>query len=213
MNGYFITNKKRLGFIKTYEINGDSIRLNLDSKKKPSLLKNNVANRIKINEKMDAQIQEAYNYTKKIFFAQIAAYPISLASWVEILDSYAFIVAVAMVGMGILVYYGLDFLDAKKNYDFFKKRSELNNALEQYPNLLEGIKEKTINMLINQPKEEEIFNYNSVDKLTYWELKKILANLKLAKILNLEYAEEQKQPIREEAYTRNRLNRKVIPFK
>ena len=94
-----------------------------------------------------------------------------------------------------------------------KKRSELNNALEQYPNLLEGIKEKTINMLINQPKEEEIFNYNSVDKLTYWELKKILANLKLAKILNLEYAEEQKQPIREEAYTRNRLNRKVIPFK
>ncbi len=84
--------------------------------------------------------------------------------------------------------------------------------MEKDPNLLEGIKEKTKEMLVKQPKEEQIFNYNSIDRLTYLELRKILLNLKIARKLNFEYAESQNQYIQEEAIKRNRENRKIVPF-
>ncbi len=93
-------------------------------------------------------------------------------------------------------------MDAKKNRDFYLQETKLNDKLGTDPNLLNGIKGKTQEMLINQPKEEPIFNYNSVDKLTYLEFKKILMNLRISNQLNFDYDESQKTIVQQEAYTR-----------
>lgn len=161
---------------------------------------------------MDRQIKKAYSYTKyrAILFAVLAL--INLPFWSFLPTFGGMDIIVSIISFIALFGFVYDFLDAKKNYNFYKNKNELNNTLETNPNLLEGIKEKTKEMLVNQPKEEQIFNYNSIDRLTYLELKQILLNLKMARKLNFEYAKSQNQFIQEEAIRRNRENEKIVSF-
>lgn len=201
MKNYYLTKEKNADFIKNYEIKEDTIEIQLPLKK-TLLLKNTHKNRTKINEKMDDQIRQAYSYVKyrAIFFVVLTLITIPfLVGPFSITNCITMIADVVAISI-----FGHYFLDAKKNYNFYKNRNELNSTLETDPNLLEGIKEKTKEMLVNQPTEEQIFNYNSIDRLTYLELRQILLNLKLAKKLNFEYVKSQNQYIQEEAIRRNR---------
>lgn len=49
-------------------------------------------------------------------------------------------------------------------------------------------------MLKKQPEEEPMFNYNSIDKLSYRELKIILENLRAIRNFNFEYASDNETP-------------------
>ncbi len=210
MKDYYLSNKESADYITTYDIKEDTIQLHLASKKKPLLLKNTHENRKKICQKMDNQIEKGYRYSKYRIIIVIILFCLNLSGCIEFPSLFFLITFIGNII--IIPYFGYGFLDAKKNYNFYKNRNELNSQLEKDPNLLEGIKEKTKEMLVNQPKEEQIFNYNSIDRLTYLELRKILLNLKLARSLNFEYVESQNQFIQEEAIRRNRANKKIVPF-
>ncbi len=91
---------------------------------------------------------------------------------------------VSFLNISIMIYSKLDIKDIKKNKLFVNNEELLSDNTKVNERTLTNVSSKTKELVASTPLERPIFTLNSIDKISYRDLKQILTNIKLEEQLN-----------------------------
>lgn len=82
-------------------------------------------------------------------------------------------------------------IDYKKNKKFFEIEKELNTNVKKHDNMLVNTSQRTRRIVKKSSEGKNIFNINSVDKVSLGDLNAIMDNIYRDKVLNYDYTQAQ----------------------
>ncbi len=83
--------------------------------------------------------------------------------------------------------------DIEKNKMFIENEEILKDNTKINQNALVNVSKKTQELVASTPEEKPIFTLNSIDKISYKDLKQILENIKREQRFGFDYSESQEE--------------------
>ena len=191
-------------FVLNYEIKNNKIIINFADGGN-SIIPYTLENEKKILEKMKTQVINAKNYISKfekkesnsilwlsicfvcmllnilLLISKLSNFP---SVNISILVSYSI---VFLANLGIYKYSKTKLDDINKNLMFLNNSEQINKMVKSNQNILSNIKSNTKNIINTSIKNNKELTLNSIDKIKYKELKKILENIKREIEFNFDY--------------------------
>ena len=202
------SNGKDENFILNYEEKGDKIIINFASSLfKKLTIDNTEGNKNKIIDKMRKQILEQDESKMQNIFEKMDVFSI-ISAIITIVCLFP--LAFSQTGIQVAIFGTItafsatfaitNFIKYKKAEDFMKNKEyirneeEINKNIKENKYVLENTNKKVKNIVLqsNEPK----FDLNSIDKLSYNELKQLLENIKRLDEFEFEQVEKEKQLVK-----------------
>ena len=199
------SNGKDENFILNYKEKGDKIIINIaNSLFKKLVIDNTDLNKNKIIYKMRKQIleqdEEKMNdmYEKRAvmaccssLFALFCIFPLFFITETLTLIVFEILFASSLTLAITSVIKYIRAEDYIKNKEYIKNEEEINKSIKENKDVLENTNKKVKNIALQN--EEPKFDLNSIDKLSYNELKQLLENIKRLDEFEFEHIEKEKQ--------------------
>lgn len=83
--------------------------------------------------------------------------------------------------------------DIYKNKMFLNNRELLNEKVKSNQNILSNVDTKTKELVSSTPEDKPVFTINSIDKIKYNELRKILENIKRDEQFGFDYSPDEEE--------------------
>lgn len=210
MKDYSLTYDGSKTFVLNYEISDNQIIVNLASGEKYTI-PYTLENEKKLLERMKYQVQNSSDYVRKqeknfsmswkwaifelcmLLFNSISALTGASANiLVSSLCAGWFGIALTFRTLSMIIS-KKNIADVKKNRYFLENEERLNEKVRDNSNILSNTKQKTKEMVSSTPIEKEVFNINTIDQVTYSELKQIMANIERDESFGFDYSEVQEE--------------------
>lgn len=205
MKDYSLDFEDSKTFVLNYEVKDNHITINLATGEK-YVIPYTIENEIKLLKRMKTQVLQSNEFMSKqekrfsrswkraIWSASmIALIVISLASGNSVVPVLSGICASWFVfDIGHIIYSMIDskrnIKDINKNKMLLNNEEKLNEKIKRNPNILVNTNEQTKEMVSSTPIDQPVFTLNSIDKIKYEELKKILENIDREEEFDFDYS-------------------------
>ena len=204
MKDYSLDYESSKTFILNYNIENNQIIVNLASGEK-YIIPFSIDNEKRLLERMKNQVKDSsdYEYKQEKRFSSAWKWAI-WSSLMLVFNSIILATGISALPVvngicafdsSLRIYSMVDskrkLRDIKKNRTFINNENLLSDNTKINQNVLSNVSTKTQELVTSTPEQKPIFTLNSIDKIGYEDLKKILENIQREEEFGFDYSESQ----------------------